>query len=171
MQDRARDLAWDVLHDTEHVVWMWQGGPRRMGTDQLLGLISAIRTKDRLAPQTQALLQALGERTGRVLDREAASVKTLSGLPDALSDLTSLPGLGDEPRDSEIRMVAEILESCTTGLARVLGLPDQRIPSALIRGRDASIEAQDRRFAEAHPGLEGGEGMAGFGHGRASGRR
>lgn len=154
LQDRARDLAWDVLHDTERVVWVWQGGPRRMGTDQLLGLISAIRSEEAMAGQTQALLQSLGERTGRILDREAAAVKSLKGLNDALSDLTSLPGLGEQARQTEVRMVAEILESCTTGIARVLGLPDQRIPSALIRNRDPGEEAQDRRYQEAYPGLD-----------------
>ncbi len=157
LQDRARDLTWDILHEMEHVVWVWQGGPRRMGTDQLLGVINAIRTDDPMGPQAQALLQSLGDRTGRMMEREAAAVKSLKGLETALSDLTSLPGLGEHNRTSELRMVIEILESSTMRIARVLGLPDQRLPSALIRGRDASIEVQERRYQESHPGLDGSE--------------
>ena len=42
-------------------------------------------------------------------------------------------------------MVSEILEAGATGLARLLGKSTQRLPSGLIRGRDASEEAQQER--------------------------
>lgn len=156
LQDRAREIAWSILHGIEHAVWMWQGGPRRMGTDQLLGIVSSITSDDELAPYTHALFQSLGDRTSQIMQRELAAVRSVSGLADALNDLTSLKGLGEESRRSdsrkmEIRMVAEILESSTTGLARVLGQPDQRIPAALIRYRDPSLEGQERRQSEARP--------------------
>ena len=34
---RGRQLAWDSLHATQTAVWVWQGGPREMETDELLG--------------------------------------------------------------------------------------------------------------------------------------
>lgn len=157
LQDRARELSWSILHGIEHALWMWQGGPRRMGTDQLLGIVSSITSDDELAPFTHALLQGLGDRTSQIMQRELAAVRSVSGLEEALNDLTSLKGLGEEStrrsdnRKMEIRMVAEILESSTTGLARLLGQPDQRIPAALIRYRDPSLEGQERRQAEARP--------------------
>lgn len=155
LQDRARDLAWDVLHGIEQGVWMWQGGPRRMGTDQLLGLVSSITAADTMTPYTQGMFQSVGDRASQVMQREIAAVRSLGGLEEALSDITSLKGLGEDsgakPRRTEIRMVSEILESSTGRLARVLGQPDQRIPAALIRYRDPSQEAQDRRQMEARP--------------------
>ena len=151
LQDRARDLAWGVLHGVEQGVWMWQGGPRRMATDQLLGLVSAIGANDHMAPTTQAFFQNLGDRTSQILQREEAALNSIAGLEDALNDLTSLKGLGEENRKTELRMISEILETSATGLAKVLGQPDQRIPSALIRYRDPSIEAQERRHIEGRP--------------------
>ena len=48
-QDRARELAWGVVHSIEHALWVWQGGPRQIGTNELLGIISGIKAKDGLA--------------------------------------------------------------------------------------------------------------------------
>ena len=168
LQDRARDLAWGVLHEIEHGVWMWQGGPRRLSTDQLLGLVSSVTADDTLTPYTQALFQAVGDRASQVMQRELAAVKSIGGLKDALSDITSLKSLGEgsnaEPRRTEIRMISEILESSMGRLARVLGQPDQHIPAALIRYRDPSLEGQNRRQAEARTLI------AGDGHNSALGR-
>ena len=37
--ERARQLAWSALHAAEHGIWVWQGGPREVETDQLLGML------------------------------------------------------------------------------------------------------------------------------------
>ncbi len=158
LQDRAREIAWSILHGIEQGIWMWQGGPRRMGTDQLLGLAVSIDSSDELAPYTQSQLQSLGDRTSQILQRQRAAIRSVGGLEEALNDLTSLKSLGEDAgradaSRTEIRMIAEILESSTTGLARVLGQPDQRIPGALIRYRDPSLEAQERRHLETRPHL------------------
>ena len=160
LQDRARELAWSALHGIEQALWMWQGGPKRMGTDQLLGLASSIDAEDVLVPYTQALFQSLGDRTSQITQREVAAIKSVKGLDEALNDLTSLKSLGEDrgrsdARRTEIRMISEILDSSITGLARVLGQPDQRIPAALIRYRDPSAEGQERRQVEARPQLGG----------------
>jgi len=165
LQDRAREIAWSILHGIEQCIWMWQGGPRRMGTDQLLGLAASIDSSDELAPYTQSQLQGLGDRTSQILQRQRAAIKSVGGLEEALNDLTSLKGLGEDAgrtdaSRTEIRMIAEILESSTTGLARVLGQPDQRIPGALIRYRDPSVEAQERRHLETRPHLQAEPALA-----------
>lgn len=158
LQDRAREIAWGILHGIEQGLWLWQGGPRRMGTDQLLGIAASIDSADALAPFTQAQLQSLGDRTSQILQRQRAAIRSVTGLEEALNDLTSLKVLGEDSAKpdasrTEIRMAAEILESSTAGLARVLGQPDQRIPGALIRYRDPSVEAQERRHLESRPHL------------------
>ncbi|NNL30797.1 MAG: hypothetical protein HKO77_07225 [Gemmatimonadetes bacterium] len=129
-----------------------------MGTDQLLGIAASIDSTDVLAPYTQAQLQSLGDRTSQILQRQRAAIKSVAGLEEALNDLTSLKGLGEDSSKpdasrTEIRMASEILESSTAGLARVLNQPDQRIPGALIRYRDPSLEGQERRHVESRPHL------------------
>lgn len=144
-QDRARDIAWSTLHQMERAIWVWQGGPRQAKTDELLGIISGIRSEAPPEPVTRSILVSLGTHAREVLDREAPSIRTLPRLGSALEDLTSLRSLTDGGSVS-LRMVAEVLESATTDIARILDLPCQRIPSALIPYRDASSEAQAQRY-------------------------
>jgi hypothetical protein len=42
LQNRGRQLAWDALHAVEHAVWVWQGGPRQMDTDEVRGILNAV---------------------------------------------------------------------------------------------------------------------------------
>jgi hypothetical protein len=147
-QDRAREIAWGVLHSLERAVWVWQGGPRQMGPDELLGVIAHIGRSDPVDPVSLSLLVSLGSAAREALDKETSSIRTLPGLAPSLEDLTSLRSLTDGGSGVPIRMVAEILESSTAGTARVLGLPSQRIPGALVPYRDSSIDAQQARFHE-----------------------
>ncbi len=145
LQDKARELAWSVLHSLERAVWIWQGGPQRIGTDELLGIIAGIRTTDPISRFTKVLLVNLGTQCREALDKDPQSVRSLTGLKASLEDLSSLRSLRDGDSAVSVRMVSEILEAGTTGLAQLLGKSTQRLPSGLIRGRDASAEAQQER--------------------------
>lgn len=145
-QERARDLAWVTLHSVERAVWVWQGGPRRVSSDELLGIVRGIETDDELQPFTRSLLAAVGARSLDVLDREASSVRTLPGLVTALQELSSIHSLSNEKSNVSNSLVREVLWCATQGLARVLNLPTQAMLSALIRYRDPSPEAQRERF-------------------------
>jgi hypothetical protein len=149
-QDRARELAWSTLHALQRAVWVWQGGPREMKTDEMLGLIAGIRSQEPPEPVTRALLASLGSQARETLDLDSTAIRTTPALRPALEDLTSLRSLSDGGQVS-VRMVAEILEASTQGLARMLGLPCQRIPAALINYRDPSPEGQVDRFHEDRP--------------------
>lgn len=151
LQDRARELAWRVLHGIERAVWLWQGGPRRLESDELLGLISGIGTDDRLQPYTRTQLVNLGTQSREALSREQRAVRTLPGLSEALEDLTSLDSLGEEDSAVSIRMVSEVLQSSVRRLAELLSQPTQRMPSGLLRSRDPSPEAQEERFYSMRP--------------------
>ena len=150
-QDRARELSWGVLHALERAVWVWQGGPRQMGTDELLGVISGIQSDHTVEPGTRALLVALGTQSKETLDKEGTAIRTLPGLKPALEDLTSLRTLSDG--GGSIRMVSEILEAATRGVAGVLGLSTLKIPGALVAHRDSSPGAQQERLLEERPGV------------------
>ena len=145
LQDRGRELSWRLYHSLERVVWIWQGGPQQAGSEELLGVISGIRTQDPVPHFTRTLLVNLGTQAREAIDKEAAAVASLVGLKDAVEDMQSLRSLRDGDSGVSVRMVAEILEASTTGLARVLGQSTQRIPAGLIRYRDPSAEAQQQR--------------------------
>lgn len=150
-QDRARELAWNVLHAIEHAVWVWQGGPRQMGTNELLGIVAGIRRQDHFAPFTEGLLLNVGLQSRSILQMEASAIKSLPGLGGTLKDLVSLATIRDLPESTRIRTVSEILEASITGLSRVLGQPTERMPSGLIWYRDASSDGQEERYRQIPP--------------------
>ncbi len=150
-QDRARELAWNVLHAIEHAVWVWQGGPRHMGTNELLGIVSGVQKGDDLKPFTEGLMMNIGLQSRSIGQKEPAVVKSIPGLREILADLVSLATLRDFPDSTRIRTVAEILEASVTGLARVLGQPTDRMPAGLIWYRDSSKDGQEERYQRAAP--------------------
>jgi hypothetical protein len=125
LQDRGRELAWNVFHALERAVWVWQGGPSQMGTDALLGLIHGIGKTDPLPQFTRTLLVNLGSQSREALDKEAPAIRLLPGMEPALADLTSLRSLSDGDFGVWIRMVRE---------------------AALIRYRDSTERAQEERY-------------------------
>ncbi len=155
LQERARELAWSTLHAVERAVWVWQGGPRRVDMDELLGLIAGVGPSDEMQPFTRSLLATLGAQTREALSREAAAIKTLPGLATALEELTSLNTLSEGRSSASIPMVSEILAAGTRALAGALGQSTQPIPAGLVRYRDASLESQTGRFHHLRP--EAGE--------------
>ena len=148
-QDRARELAWGVLHEIEHSVWVWQGGPRHLGTNELLGIISGVRKQNTLEPFTEGLMLNVGLQCRSILQKEGSALKSLPGLPGILRDLMSLANLRDLPDSTKIRTVAEILEASVTGLARVLSQSTDRMPSGLIWYQDPTPEGQETRYRQS----------------------
>lgn len=146
LQDRARELSWGLLHAIERGVWTWQGGPQQVGTEELLGIIAGIRSKDSLAHGTRTLFVNLGAEAREAVNKEPKVIRTIPGLTDALQELQSLRSLQDGSSSVSVRMVSEVLECAVTRIAGVLNLSTQRIPTALIRYRDASEEKQHERF-------------------------
>jgi hypothetical protein len=146
LQERAKELAWATLHAVERSLWVWQGGPRRLQSDELLGIIKGIHPEDHMQPYTRALLVSVGEHSREALTREPSAIKLLPGLKTALEELTTLASLSEKRSSVSIRMVQEVLESGVEKLARVLGKATQAIPSNLIQGRDAGLQAQGERY-------------------------
>jgi hypothetical protein len=167
-QDRARELAWGVLHFIEHAVWVWQGGPRQMGTNELLGIVSGIKKRDHLEPFTEGLFLNVGLQCRSILQKEASAVKSLPGLTGTLEDLVSLATIRDLPESTRIRTVSEILEASVTGLAHQLGQATERMPSGLIWYLDPTGDGQEERYRQAgaaSPAPGGPFGLGAFGPG------
>lgn len=147
---RGRQLAWDTLHAVENGVWVWQGGPRQLETDELLGILRAADDDDRLADTTEGLFLALGTRSRRLLTNEPDAVQALPGLMNALEHLARLSAIRDGADPMRPRKVADIVEQATVQLARALDQPTERHLASLIRYRDPSPESQERRhFGDA----------------------
>jgi len=145
LQTRARQLSWNALHQIEHATWVWQGGPRQLETDELLGILSAVGHNDPLPEFTQNLLLSLGTRSKQSLKDETHAVAAVPGLKEAFEQLARLSSIRDGGELPPPKKVAEILSSGTLHLALLLRLPDERIPARLIRYRDPAARRQEQR--------------------------
>lgn len=157
LQNRGRQLAWDALHAVEHTVWVWQGGPRQMDTDEVLGLLNAVGADDPLPDFTEGMLLGLGTRSRRLLDNDPQAVAALPGFMNGLEQLARLSAIRDGKVQMAPRKVADILDEGTRELARALGRPTERHLASLIRYRDPSEASQERRHYGGRPG---GGGMS-----------
>ena len=149
---RGRQLAWDSLHATQTAVWVWQGGPREMETDELLGVLNAVHEDDPLPDFTEGLFLNVGTRSRRLLNNDPQAVAALPGYMDALEHFARLSAMRDGRSSMPSRKVADILEQGSAALARALGRPTERHLASLIRFRDPSLESRERR----HHGGRGG---------------
>ena len=142
----GRRLAWDAFHDIERAVWVWQGGPFRLETEDLLGLLSGVSDDDEFATCTERLLLGLGIRSRELLKGERRAISTVPGLAEALGELASLGRIG-EGRKPSARAVQAALESSARSLAEILDLSAPFTPARLIRDRSADVDEQERRFS------------------------
>jgi hypothetical protein len=145
LQNRGRQLAWDMLHATGHAVWVWQGGPREMDTDEVLGILDGVGEDDPLPDFTEGLMLAIGTRSRRLLNDDQAPVAAMPGLMNGLEHLSRLSSIRDAGASMPARKVADILEEGTKALSDALGRPPARLLPSLIRHRDPAVEKQERR--------------------------
>ena len=91
--DRGRRIAWDALHAVESAVWVWQGGPRDLSTDELLGILDAVTESDALADFTEGILLNIGTRSRRLLVNDLEAIGRLPGLMNALEQFARLSAI------------------------------------------------------------------------------
>ncbi len=150
LQDRGRQLAWDTLHAAETAVWVWQGGPRELETDEMLGILNAVHQDDPLPDFTEGLFLNLGTRSRRLLNNDPQAVGALPGFMEALEQFARLSAIRDGKVPMQPRKVADILDEGTRPLARALSQPTERHLASLIRYRDPSVRSQERRHHGGH---------------------
>ena len=144
-QNRGRQMAGNALHAVEHAVWVWQGGPRQMDTDEVRGILHAVDEDDPVADFTEGILLNIGTRARRLLSNDPEAVSALPGFMNALEHLARLSAIRDGKNRMSSRKVADILDEGTGELAKALGRPTERHLPSLIRYRDPSLESQERR--------------------------
>lgn len=145
LQTRGRQLAWDALHAVEHAVWVWQGGPREMDTDEVRGILNAVGESDPLPDFTEGLLLNIGTRSRRLLTNDPDAVAAVPGFMNGLEHLARLSSIRDGKSPMPSQKVGDILDEGTAELARALGKRTERHLASLIRFRDPSAESQERR--------------------------
>jgi hypothetical protein len=145
LRDRGRQLAWDTLHAVEHAVWVWQGGPREMDTDEVRGILNAVHDRDPLPDFTEALFLNIGTRSRRLLNNDSAAVTAVPGFMNGLEHFARFAAIRDGKEAMAPRKVADILDEGTAELAKALGKPTERHLASLIRYRDPSAGSQERR--------------------------
>jgi len=147
---RGRQLAWDALHALEHGVWVWQGGPREMDTDEVRGVLNAASADDPLPDFTEGLFMNIGTRSRRLLNNDPEAVAAVPGFMNGLEQLARLSSLRDGKTPMPSLKLADILDEATAELAKALGKPTERHLASLIRFRDPSTESQERRHFGGH---------------------
>ncbi len=145
LQTRGRQLAWDALHAVEQAVWVWQGGPREMDTDEVRGVLSSVGAEDPLPDFTEGLFLNIGTRSRRLLNNDPDAVTAVPGFMNGLEHLARLSSIRDGRETIRPQKVADILDEGTSALAKALGKPTDRHLASLIRYRDPSVESQERR--------------------------
>ena len=145
LQTRGKQLAWDALHAVEHAVWVWQGGPREMDTDEVRGILNAVNAEDPIPDFTEGLFLNIGTRSRRLLNNDPDAVSSVPGFMNGLEHLARLSSMRDGARAMAARKVADIVDEGTSDLAKALGKPTERHLANLIRFRDPSVESQERR--------------------------
>jgi len=145
LQNRGKQLAWDALHAVAHAVWVWQGGPREMDTDEVRGILNAVGDSDPLPDFTEGLLLNIGTRARRLLNNDPEAVSAVPGFMNGLEQLARLSSIRDGKTAMQPRKVSDILDEGTAELAKALGKPTEKHLASLIRFRDPSVENQERR--------------------------
>lgn len=160
LQTRGRQLAWDTLHAAQSAVWVWQGGPREMETDEVLGILRAVGEEDSVPDFTEGLFLSIGTRSRRLLNNDPEAVAAVPGFMTALEHLARFSAIRDGKNPMSPRKIADIAEEGVMALAKALGQPTERHLASLIRYRDPSVEGQEHRHyggtARAAPRAEGG---------------
>jgi hypothetical protein len=145
LQTQAREIAWDTLSAVEHAIWIWQGGPREVETDELLGIVHAVGESDPVPDFTENLFFNIGTRSKQVLHRDLKTVEALPGLIQALENFARLNAIREGKTPMGPLKIASILEDGIKALAKVLDQPQERHLSRLIRYRNPAAEEQAAR--------------------------
>ena len=89
-RDEARRIAWNVLHEIDHAVWIWQGGGREFDVDELIALPDEIDDGDHLPSFTQNIIMNIGSRSENTLRQRDDIMKESAELKNALMKLSPL---------------------------------------------------------------------------------
>jgi hypothetical protein len=118
----ARRVAWDVLHETDHAIWVWQGGRREFDLGELLVTLRDVGSADPIPSFTQNLLMRIGSRSENTLRNRPEVGRANRRLAEALKTLSGLSRIRDDGRILPAKEVAACLGTAVGQLMKALRL-------------------------------------------------
>lgn len=143
----GKRLAWELYYAIERIAWIWQGGPRRLDTEEVVGLLESVGPGDELADETLRLMYGIGIRGRQLLRGEHETVDAMPKLRESLEALGTLPTVHQGRRRTlHPHAVAEALRKALSATLEILQLEPSFVPDLLIRDRDSALRAQQDRY-------------------------
>jgi len=150
VREQARQIAWNMLHDLDHAVWVWQGGRREFHLDELVALLDLVQHDDPIPPFTQTLFANLGVRASDVLRLQSRVFRAHRRLRHAMQ---CLGGLGQIRELGNLMPASTVVEALKSAIADLSAVTEQPVhPGAFgvaQKFRDASVKAQEERYRGA----------------------
>lgn len=147
LADEAQRMAWAMLHEIDHVVWVWQGGRREFHLDEMYALLDMVKEDDPMTDSTQELLSNLGIRAS---DNLRLQPKILRRHPKLRTSMKSLSGLAQIREIKRLVNARYAVDSMQNAIKLLAEMTEQEIHAeqfGVSKGlRDASPEGQMRRF-------------------------
>jgi hypothetical protein len=143
--DEARRMSWNVLHDLDHAVWVWQGGGREFDIEELFELIDQISDADPISDFTGNLLLILGSRSENTVRQRKDIMHRCPELKAAMEALVPLARIRNEDRfNTKPTVIASYLRSGATFLLEATGMVrSKKIP--IVSRRNPSLKMQEWR--------------------------
>lgn len=143
----AERLAWQMLHEIDHVVWVWQGGRREFQIGELLGLLDLVTDEDPILPTTQGMMVNVGVRASDMLRLHRRLFTVRPQLREGLARLADLAQMRELNRLMTPSFVVEAVCGSIRALSRVTDEPIGETSAIIARKfRDPSEESQARRY-------------------------
>lgn len=146
--EECRRMAWNVLNEVDHCVWVWKGGAREFDIAELCQLLKDVKATDPIAQSTERLLFNIGSRASNTLRTRDGLMKVSPELKQAMAALDRLCGMRNEEGPPAPAILAASLLEAADQLAKVVGLDithDEPGHSAKPEYRNSSIEHQEWR--------------------------
>lgn len=122
--DQCKTIAFSILLDLDHAVWVWQGGSRAFNLDELYSNIVGAEVGDPLPNYTQNLFLRLGTKCATNLNLKASQLKLHQPLATSLRILAGLELIRDH-YSGELYTFTKLqttLASVVVPLATICGL-------------------------------------------------
>ncbi len=147
LAEEAQRIAWNILHDLDHAVWVWQGGRREFHLDELAALLELVKENDVITPSTRVLLANLGVRASDMLRLQGKVFRIHKQLRHGLVCLSDLAQIRELGAVMNARAVCESLRVAIHDLSSATGQPIHTGEFGVVQKfRDASAEAQEKRY-------------------------
>lgn len=161
LREEARRTAWSILHDIDHVVWVWQGGRREFHLDEMLALLDMVTDRDPIPVFTRNLMANLGVRSRDVLRLQPKLFQQHKKLRQALVSLGSLSQIRELDALVTPSVVVDAIKPAIADLASVTGQMLHTGEFGVARAfRDPTEDAQKARYTGSDP--SGGMSMPGL---------